>query len=272
MDGSELSNYEIERFGDVAPVVHNAVMDTVPEAQDAALRVHHEQGYPDRDAYSSALRVNLNRGLLDRLRGVPGIEARKPEGQRARFHLPVITQTGVALYWWRVPGDGKTHLLDARIRDVSGLQQHLMTLAPSAVSRQMSIEHAEMSEEEINRYYDEAEHFSQQMRHVDGRTVTLWVSASPDGLFDFGWGDGELVDAETGQLAWPRWESLKNATTATHVPTLHLVDRHTEISRFDADAPVEDELNLSRRPAFEEPVSEEQPSAADENTTGSEDR
>ncbi|AXY49221.1 hypothetical protein [Rhodococcus ruber] len=269
MGHTELSDYEIERFGDVAPIIRNAFIKTVNEAQDAAVRAHLEQGWPDRDAYSNALRVNLNRGLLKELKDVPGVAAAKPEGQHTRFDLPVIQQTGVVLYWWRVPGDGKVPVSEAKLRKTSRLQAHLMTLSPSSAEPQMTFEHAMMTEEELEQHFIEDEQFRDQMSRAKGRTVMLWVSASPDGLFDFGWGDAELVNEETGELAWTRGPySIKNLETL--VPTLKLVGHDDKpLDRFDADAEHEEGFDLSVRSPDEQVFLEEQD--ADEQNTGSED-
>lgn len=271
MEQREPSDYAIDRFGRVAPIVQNAVIETVLAAQAAALRVHIEHGLPERDPYGTALRGHLNRGLLTRLEDVPGIVARKPAGQRARYDLPVVEDTGVALYWWRVPGDGRTRLLDAKLPRVSHLQQHLMTFAPTVVEPQMTIEHAAMTEDELDKHFTEDEEFSRQMTEAEGRTVTLWVSASPDGLFDFGWGDAELVDAETGQLAWPRHHSLKNIAAVSLVPAPEVrADDKIGVDRFDNDNEQGDGFDLSVR-APGEPVTSEKQNEDDQNT-GSGDR
>jgi hypothetical protein len=265
-----LSEYAIERFGEVAGIVQNAVIDTVRAAQAAALRVHTEHGLSERDPYGTSLRGHLNRGLLTRLRDVPGITARKPAGQHARYDLPVIEETGVVLYWWRVPGDGQTRLLDAKLPRVSHLQQHLMTFAPSAVEPQMTLEHAEMTDEELEEHFTEGERFSAQMAQVEGRTVTLWVSATPDGLFDFGWGDAELVNTETGQLAWPRHESLKNVATVPIARTLKVVAQDKQdVDRFDSGVQDDAGFGLSIRGPAEPVTSEKQ--SDDERAQASED-
>ncbi|BDC70393.1 hypothetical protein [Prescottella equi] len=270
MDSSELSDYAVERFGDLAGVVQNAVIETVHEAQEAALRVHAEHGLPDRRPYGTSARGHLNSGLLRRLRGTPGISTAKPDGHHAEYELPIIDQTGVALYWWRVPGDGKVPVADARLRKPSRLQEHLMTLTPTAVEPQMTLEHAAMTEEELAQHFADSEHFSQQMSEASGRTVTLWVSASPDGLFDFGWGDAELSNAETGELVWARGpHSLKNAVPVT--PTLKVVGREDKpVDRFDSDAEQDAGFGLSMREP-QEHVSSEDQQDFNQQITGSED-
>lgn len=272
MGHTELSDYEIERFGDAAPFIRNGLIKVVHEAQDAALRAHVEQGWADRDAYSNVLRVALNRGLLRELKDVPGIRAGKPEGQNARFDLPVIQQTGVVLYWWRVPGDGKATVDHARLRKTSLLQEHLLTFAPSAADPQLTIDHVGMTDEELEQQQRDEEQFRAEMSRVKGRTVMLWISASPDGLFDFGWGDAELVDAKTGKLEWTSGpHSIKNFDAAATVPALKLVDAHpTAVDRFDSDTEQDSGFDLSMRAPLEEIFSEAQ-SDADEQATSSED-
>lgn len=271
MDNTALSDYAIERFGEVAPIVQGAVIETVHEAQEAALRVHAEHGLPERDPYGTSLRGHLNRRLLSKLRDVPGIKARKPAGHHARYELPIIEETGVALYWWRVPGEGKIPLLEARISDVSNLQAHLMTFAPTTVEPQMTLEHATMSDEELDQLFAEDEQFSKQMAQAEGRTVTLWVSASPDGLYDFGWGDAELINEETGELAWPRQESLLK-TAVPVVPTLKIAGREVKpVDRFDSNIEQDNGFGLSLRAPREEVSSEAQQNDMGEQTTGSED-
>lgn len=258
MDNVGLSDYAVERFGNVASIVQNAIIETVHEAQEAALRVHVEHGLPERDPYGTSFRGHLNRRLLAKLNGVPGIVARKPAGHHARYDLPIIPETGVALYWWRVPGDGKTSLVEAKLQKTSELQAHLMSLTPTATEPQMTIDHAAMTDEELEEHFSEDDQFSIQMAQAEGRTVTLWVSASPDGLFDFGWGDAELVDADTGELAWPRWESLKNAVPVA--PSLGVVGSNKNTAaRFDSDAEQDSGFGLSVRAPGEVVSSEERP-------------
>lgn len=272
MEHAELSEYEIERFGDAAPSIRNGLIKVVHEAQDAAARAHAEQGWADRDAYSNVLRVALNRGLLRELKDVPGIGTGKPEGHRTRFELPVIHQTGVVLYWWRVPGDGKTAVSHARLRKTSLLQKHLLTFTPSAPDPQLTIDHADMTDEELEQQRLDEEQFRAEMSCVKGRTVVLWISASPDGLFDFGWGDTELVNATTGELTWTRGPySLRNADAVTIAPTLKAVDTNpSTIDRFDSDTFQDNGFGLSMRTPREE-ASSEDPASADEQNTGSED-
>lgn len=201
MGHTELSDYEIERFGDAAPFIRNALIKVVKEAHDAAQRVHAEQEWEDRDAYSDALRVALNRGLLRELSDVPGVIAAKPAGQRTQEQF-----------------------------------------------------HAEMS-------------------HANGRTVMLWISASPDGLFDFGWGDAALADAKTGRLEWTDGpHSIKDYDVVSVDSTLKLLDaKYTSVDRFDTDTATESGFDLSLRPPTEEVTSEKRPTD-DAQGTGSEDR
>ncbi len=97
-------------------------------------------GYTPNTDFRNATRTarrcggHLNRRLLRKLRDAPpGIAARKPAGHRARYEFPpVIEETGVVLYWWRVPpGEGRVPLPEVRLPRVSHLQQHLMTLTPT---------------------------------------------------------------------------------------------------------------------------------------------
>ncbi|MDZ7917763.1 MAG: hypothetical protein U5O16_39115 [Rhodococcus sp. (in: high G+C Gram-positive bacteria)] len=77
-------------------------------------------------------------------------------------------------------------------------------------------------------------------------------------LIDFGWGDAELVDADTGELAWPRWESLKNAVPVA--PTLGVVGSNKNTAaRFDSDAEQDSGFGLSVRAPGEVVSSEERP-------------
>lgn len=145
-----------------------------------------------------------------------------------------------------------------------------MTLTPTVVEPQMTLEHATMTDEELAQHFADSEHFSQQMSQVSGRTVTLWVVASPDGLVDFGWGDAELANAETGELVWTRGPySLKNVATVS--PTLKLVGRDDKpVDRFDSDAEQDAGFGLSMR-APQEEVSSEGQQDVNEQITGGED-
>ena len=270
---AELSDYEIERFGDAAPFIRNALIKVVKEAHDAAQRVHAEQEWEDRDAYSDALRVALNRGLLRELSDVPGVIATKPAGQRTRFDLPVIQQTGVVLYWWRVPGDGTAAVNHARLRKTSLLQEHLLRFVPCAPDPQLTIDHVDLTDAELEQQRLEEEQFHAEMSHANGRTVMLWISASPDGLFDFGWGDAALADAKTGRLEWTDGpHSIKDYDLVSVDSTLKLLDaKYTPVDRFDTDTATESGFDLSLRAPTEEVTSEKRPTD-DAQGTGSEDR
>ncbi len=160
----------------------------------------------------------------------------------------------------------------ARLRKTSLLQKHLLTFTPSAPDPQMTIDHAIMTDEELEQQRLDEEQFRAEMSRVKGRTVVLWVSASPDGLFDFGWGDAELVDASTGKLEWTRGpHSIKNVDAVAAVPTLKIVDADPiAVDRFDSDTDQENGFGLSMRAPLEEVSSEEHPNAGEQDT-GSED-
>lgn len=243
-----------ERLGAVADELLYAVTSTARQAHELAVGSHEAQRYPDRDTYAAAIRVNLHKMLVDKIKDIPGVVARKPENTRARFDLPFVQETNVVLHWWRYASDGHTRREDARIA-VSALREHLMTAAPTAVDDQLTLEHAELSDEEIERQFEEEAHFNLEMAK-SGRTVTLGIASSPDGLFDFGWGDADLADPATGRVIWTSWQSLKEIVVPPSSYPKPLVPIPAPAARFD-DGAQDTPFDLSWRPPSTEVASSE---------------
>ncbi|WP_032393215.1 hypothetical protein ACJEDT_02740 [Rhodococcoides fascians] len=223
-----------ERLGTACDALQAAVVSAARQAHEHALGSHEAQAYRDRDTYAAALRVNLHKLLADKVRDIPGVVLRKPENTRSRFDLPFVQEKNVVLHWWKYATDGRTRREDARIA-VSGLREHLMTLAPTAIEDQLAFDsHGTLSEEEIQEQFEQDAHFNREMAK-SGRSVTLAIASSPDGLFDLGWGDAELAD-ESGRVIWSSWQSLKSVVVpSVSVPRI-VETAQNQPARFDDGA------------------------------------
>lgn len=157
----------------------------------------------------------------------------------------------------------------------SGLCRDLLS-GPAGNPNQLSLEQAELPEAELEAQLAENDAVWDQLRSL-ARVVTIAYSSDPNGIFDLGWGDVELLD-EDGTLKWLHWEPLLLADSAAaggerrgHLQEMKrsAVDTPSTDSRFDDAAGLDDDdLPMRARPSMGEPKREAEPNAEETGTDG----
>ncbi len=154
--------------------------------------------------------------------------------------------------------------------DPSGLRRGLLS-GPPGNPNQLSIEQADLADAEIDAQLAEDAAVWDQLRSL-ARVVTIAFASDPNGIFDLGWGDIELLD-DRGTVNWLHWEplALNNAAggTGRHLQAVQGpgVGAGPAGPRFDDVAATDDDdLPMRARPAIGEPQREVEPPADETGT------
>lgn len=255
-------------FGEHAAVVQGLVPEALRQAHDFAAAAQGSSGTTKRDPYGHTLKNTQHECLVAAVAGrLPGSFAVfRPKG--ATYELVRFPETGVVLYPWRYGASVADRRESARMQP-SGTRQGLLAGAATD-SGQLTIEHARLSEREVDEQLSEDAAVLEQLRSL-ARVVVVAYTSNPKGLFSLGWGEAGLTD-ERGSLHWRQWEDLpepgsgEGGGTATAGggswprPPLRPVGGVTpepgaEVARFD-DAPLDNDLVSPRRPHGGEPTQE----------------
>jgi hypothetical protein len=275
MSELQLSRWSVERFGGAAADLTRAVPAALQRAHALALDAHVASEVSTNDVYGSALWVNQHEQLVEYTRDIPGVDARRPSGLHSRFGLVVVNDTKVVLYVWKFATDHKTSYRNAKMRPpISDLRRGLLTLTPHVYddrANQLPLDGVEVDYEAAETARAEEEAVLKELEAL-GRVVTIGYSSNTSGVIEIGWGDCELLDDE-GHVRWPHWETLPMTGTlgegenGTGLWGPLGPKRGPNPTRFDADAPLDDDFGLTpRSPLDVPPISEperDQPASGD---------
>jgi hypothetical protein len=261
------SAWACARFGTTAA----ALLDTIPaalrRAHRRALASHVEMGFSTNEAYGLIWKA-LHEELVSAIGDHPGVRRTKPKG--ASYELVVIGEHNVILYPWRYGDDAHARVEDKRMR-LSEVRNNLLALNPETPEPQLTLEHAELSDDDLTSLFEEEQRDSQSMASA-ARVVMLAYTSNPDaGLLRLFWGDAEKAD-DDGYLRWTHLEEipLRAADDGTDTGSIGArpltpVGPDTTAGRFD-QAPLEEPL-LGVRPPLTSPDTD--PSATPQPETGS---
>ena len=246
------------RFGDMANDLARAVSRAVYQAHEQALAAHVNGGLQSNDAYGSTMYPAVNERLAAECADIPGVQLRKPKGTRGRFDLVVCEQPPVVLYPWRYATDKAVTRERARFRrPVSDLRKTMLALNEGTIAGQLTLEQGARDPGELEAELAEEQAILDQLEAL-GLVVVVGFASNPGGIFEFGWGEVELVDGRSGRVRWPHWEPLPPPVGQAlgGGPTRPLSpaggDGRGQGVRFDDAAP-EDDLGLKLRPPLGEP-------------------
>lgn len=263
------SGWAVERFGDAAGSLQEAVVTAIAEAHGDAVAAQAVSGTRRRDPYGHTLKNRQHECLVALVRdgAIPGAEVVHPRG--ASFDLVRISATNVVLFPWRYATDSQSQREDARMHP-SSVRRDL--LAGDIVGGgQLSLDHAAVEDEDLEAQLAEDEALAAELRSFH-RVVTIGYASNPAGILDLGWGDAELID-DDGTVAWRWWEPLTALLAAGRVvddrqsgaPSAGLRAAPNAAStspaaqrkpRFD-DAPLDEDFGLQpRTPLAGEPQQE----------------
>lgn len=199
----ELSQWARERFGDFAHPLRDIIPLGLQAAHLRALAAHQGLGLESNEAYGLIWRAQ-HEELVTRVRPIGGVRIIKPK--RARYELAMLGEQNVILYPWRFSDDSRRRLTDARMK-LSEVRRNLLALTSDMPSRQMTIEQAGMSEEELAADWEETQRNIKEMLSA-GRLVLIAYASNPHaGILRAYWGDASQAD-EDGRLCWTYQEEL----------------------------------------------------------------
>jgi hypothetical protein len=259
-------------FGDVAYDLLQAFSRAVHQAQEQGLGAHHGGRLDSNDAYGTTFHAAVYQQLAVECQDIPGVKFRRPRDITYRFKLPVIEPTRVVVYPWRFATDNATPREKARFpTPVSELRKTLLSLNEDTIDGQLTLEQGARDPEELEAELAEERAMIEELK-TRGRLVIIGIASNPQGIFELGVGDLELIDEQTGQVQWHYWEPLPppgigGAGSEPRRPVSPILDDgHGQGARFD-ESLAEDELDLKLRPPLSEPpISEpERPSRETES-------
>lgn len=273
----EVSAWAAGRFGAAAGEVRRRVVRAVVDAHDSAAAAQAVSKTNKRDPYGHTMKNTQHERLVEELRDLPGVEIR-PSG--ASYELARLPHRQVTLYPLRYANDGNTPREKAKIR-LSTIRMDLLGPAHQADPEQLTIDHAELTQEEIQDEFGARAEIERQLGSLSC-VVIIGYASSPGGIHDLGWGEGSL--GHDGHLRWVFWESLPLPGSSTGDGFGDVGDQipvspnpwpgsstvaEQGPSRFDDDVDGDDDLDIvarrskSRAPQQEKGPASEQTSAAE---------
>jgi hypothetical protein len=203
MSNFALSSWSQKRFGDAAIELQRAIPAALQAAHERAHAAHQAMGLTANDVYGQIWQTQ-HEELIKRLRLVEGVHLIRPKG--ARYHLAIAGEHNAILYPWRYGNDLRSSVDEARMR-MSEVRRNLLELNPDVPDRQLSIEQAGKTEEEMLAEYKEINTVLQEMATA-GRMVLIAYASNPQaGILRAYWGDATQAD-EDGRLRWSHREEL----------------------------------------------------------------
>jgi hypothetical protein len=203
-DPATPSSWAHQRFGDVAATLRQVIPEALHAAHQRALAAHQGLGLETKEAYGLIWRAQ-HEELIKKITAVTEVRVLKPKG--ARYQLAMIGEHNVILYPWRFADDAYTPVNDAKMR-LSEVRKNLLALTSDAPNdRQMTIDQAEMTEEELAAQDEEIHRVLQEMTS-GGRMVLVAYASNPhSGVLRVYWGDAAQAD-EDGHLRWSHLEEI----------------------------------------------------------------
>lgn len=200
---AELSEWEAERFGELALPLRTAIWRGLQAAHARALAGHKGFGLETNDAYGLMWLIQNQELALAVEELVP--DARRIKPLRARYELIVVGENNIILYPWRFSDDAYSPLASAKMT-LSKTREHLLALTPG-VTDQLSFDHAELSEEELAVEFQELETFLDDAAEAGRMVVIAYASNPHSGVLRVYWGEASKAD-DNGRLNWANIEQI----------------------------------------------------------------
>jgi hypothetical protein len=256
VSGLKPSQWTRASFGAAAADLTEAVTLAIHQAHALAMAAHISSTLRSNDAYGATLRVAQYEQLVEHARDITGISVRKPTDVRCRFDLVVNDDPPVVLYPLRYATDPTKDRERARLHHpVSELRKTLLTLNTRNVERQLTLDQALADPDQLDAELAEEEAMLEELASL-GKVATVGFGSNPAaGIFGLGWGEIDLVNAETGEIVWLHWEDLPGTDElggGMALPPITSAAGTGRTSRFD-DAPLADDLGLTLRPLLGDP-------------------
>jgi hypothetical protein len=203
MSNFVLSSWSQKRFGDAAIELQQAIPAALQASHERARAGHQAMGLNANDVYGQIWQTQ-HEELVKWVRAIEGVHLIRPKG--ARYHLAVVGEQNAILYPWRYGNDLRRSVDEARMR-MSEVRRNLLELNPEVPDRQLSIDQADKTEEEMLAEYEEFTNLLQEMATAGRMVLIAYVSNPQAGLLRAYWGDATQAD-EDGRLRWSHREEL----------------------------------------------------------------
>lgn len=195
------SEWEAERFGDMALPLRGAIWRGLEAAHQRALAAHKGSGLDTNDAYGLMWLIQNPEVVKAVEKVVPGARRIKP--LRARYELIVVGD--IILYTWRFSDDAYSPLESAKMT-LSKTREHLLALTPS-IPDQLTFDHADLSEEELDAEFQDLQAFLDDAVEAGRMVVVAYASNPHAGVLRVYWGDASKAD-DQGRLNWSHFEEI----------------------------------------------------------------
>lgn len=268
---SDVTAWAANRLGAQAAAIQRAVSLALRDAQDSAVRAQLVQELNSKDPYGHTLFVHQHERLNERCKGIAGVQLRKPSGVRSRFEFPVVDDTNVVLVPIRISNDPRVRHDDTRL-NLSRLRLALLETGSALPDPQRSIDDLMRDQEAVDAEYEDAIVLGEELAKV-GRAVVIAFGSTVDGIFELGWGDLHITDAEAREVSWSHWETLplidSSEVGESTVAPLNVVPSSPSLTRFDENSgDDEDVFGLTlRSPLAPDPSSEQEAPELETGTT-----
>jgi len=192
-------------FGEHAEAVQKLIPEVLRRAHEFAAAAQSSSGTEKKDPYGHTLKNTQHECLVAGVAGqLPGsFTVFRPNG--ATYELVRFPETGVVLYPWRYGTSSADRRESARMQP-SGTRQELLS-GVAADSRQLTIDHARLSEQEVDAQLADDAAVMEELRTL-ARVVVVAYASNPKSLLSVGWGEADLTD-ERGSVHWRHWETLR---------------------------------------------------------------
>ncbi|MGW6123096.1 hypothetical protein ACWFRF_28925 [Nocardia sp. NPDC055165] len=196
--------WETKRFGENALSLRGAIWRGLQAAHQRALAAHEGLALDSNDGYGLIWLVQ-HQEVGDAIEAViPNLRRIKPA--RARYELNVVGEDNIILYPWKFADDAHSLVTNAKMT-MSKLRESLLALTTDNSDSQLSIDHADLTEEELEAEFEDAETFLDDAIQA-GRLVIIAYAANPHaGILRVYWGEASQAD-DRGRLKWSELEQI----------------------------------------------------------------
>ncbi|MFF2087486.1 hypothetical protein ACFVVM_27245 [Nocardia sp. NPDC058176] len=196
--------WETKRFGGNALLLRNAIWRGLRAAHQRALAAHTGLKLESNDGYGLIWLVQHEEVGHAIEAVVPELRRIKPA--RARYELNVVGEDSIILYPWKFADDAHTPVTNAKMT-MSKLRESLLALTQAKSDSQLSFDHAELTEEELDAEFEDDETFLDDAIEA-GRLVLIAYAANPRaGILRVFWGEASQAD-DRGRLSWSEIEQI----------------------------------------------------------------
>ncbi|WP_040837353.1 hypothetical protein [Nocardia brevicatena] len=210
------TQWETERFGEHALPLQRAIWRGLQAAHQRALAAHKGLALDSNDGYGLIWLVQHEEVGFAVEEVIPDLRRIKPA--RARYELIVVGDTNIILYPWKFADDAHAPVEKAKMT-MSKLRESLLALTQEAPDRQLSFDHAHLTQEELDTEIEDVESFLDDAIKAGRLVIIAYAANLHSGILRVYWGEASQAD-DRGRLNWRTIEQISPPadTGGDHVP------------------------------------------------------